>query len=128
MTNTVSTDVKSLNDIVRDKVKETFVNLIPEDQWNELVKKCTDDFVKKELESVIKEELKKKMREKVSEELSSVVYASRWENGRQIPSQLIEMITKTLVPDIVTALMSGIVNEAVMQTANNLRNNNNRGY
>lgn len=42
MNTAVSTDVKSLNDIVRDKVKETFVNLIPEDQWNELVKKCTE--------------------------------------------------------------------------------------
>ena len=93
MNTAVSTDVKSLNDVVRDKVKETFVNMIPDDQWNTLVKKCSDDFMEKELPNLIKEELKAKMRASVAEELARATAPGQWQNGRQQPSELVRVIT-----------------------------------
>lgn len=39
MATDLSTEVKSASDIISDKIKAEFVNLIPDDKWKELVTK-----------------------------------------------------------------------------------------
>lgn len=122
MNTTVSTEVKSLNDVVRDKVKETFVNMIPDDQWNTMVQKCVDSFVEKDLPELIKEILKEKLKvetaDKIAQELGSQQYDRL---GRPKPSALVETIMKTMTADVVNELIGSIMMSAVQRVQQNIR-------
>ncbi len=123
MNTTVSTDVKSLNDVVRDKVKETFVNMIPDEQWNAMVQKCVDSFVEQDLPVLVKEILSEKLKNETAEKIASeLTYSGSDRYGRPTPSKLIETIVKTMTADVVNELIGSIMMGAVQRVQQQMRN------
>lgn len=57
MSTDLSTEVKSASDIISDKIKAEFVNLIPDDKWKELVAKEIERYTTQKRNNI--EEVKK---------------------------------------------------------------------
>lgn len=124
MVNDVSTEVKSLNDKVKEKIKAAFVDLIPEDQWNSLVDATSKEFMNVELPKIVREELDKKLREEVVGLLQGKDWLEKWNGSEYVASDMLGKIIRDSAPQMVEALFSKIVADAV----NIVRNNLARGY
>lgn len=118
--NTVSTEVKSLKEIIADKVRSQFVDLIPQDQWGEMVSKEIDAFMDKPLKEMIEAELRKIAEVEIKKALQAD-YQQQWKNGQYFASELVQKIVKEHASQIIANAFSGAVQDAVQRTMNNLR-------
>ena len=122
-------DPSKLMQGVRDRIKATFVSLIPEEHWEQLVKKEIDVFfeVKEQWNSrepvspfktIVYKTLEELTKEKVKESLKRYesVY---WEGGDiKVSEEVAKLITDNSKDIIVKILGSSI-----QQVINNMRNN-----
>ena len=106
---------------VKERIKDSFVSLIPEAQWNEMVKKEVDkqeeryintnyssNFTK-DVHSVLQEEVKERIKEYLAANFSDIWY----DNGIPIcNSKVEEMITKN-AGKILTDLIGGTIQMAI---------------
>lgn len=125
MTDLQKFDPSALMEGVRQRIKATFVSLIPEDHWEQLCQKEVDNFFKEkdrnsrndcyyesEFQGVCKQVLNEIAREKIQNFLST--YDSTvWENGNiKASDNLKEMIIK-MAPEIFAATFSNMFQHAV---------------
>lgn len=97
------------NDImkgVKDRIKATFVGMIPDEQWEEMIKKECDDFLNgrvnnswgannkryfPEFKAVVQEELQNECRKRMKEYLDSPEFEVKWsEYGKTACSKAVE--------------------------------------
>lgn len=100
-------DVNEAMKNVKDRIKDAFVTLIPDEQWNEMVKKEIDTYFQKneerydnrsyrsdftrDVHSVLQQEVKERVKKYLTENFNSVWSA----NGTQICNEKVEeMVTK----------------------------------
>lgn len=90
-------DPSKLMDGVRDRIKATFVSLIPDDQWQKLVESeinkffaNTDNYNDKRspFRKIVDEELTKLAKEKISEGLKAYTNET-WNNNQLVISDLL---------------------------------------
>lgn len=118
-------DPSTLMEGVRNRVKATFVSLIPDDQWELMIKKEVDDFFKTKdqyrssreyvsdfshlCQSVLKEYFEEKIREHIKQ------YESRlWENNAIKPNEMLIELIKTHSHEIFTSIFARMVQSAVI--------------
>jgi hypothetical protein len=96
-------DARSFQDAVKEKIKKSFIDLIPENQWDELIKKSIDSFIvakpsgygsdgKSELERFVHEELRKKFSALINEKLHQYCDTYFSEEGHEKVSTMLEEI------------------------------------
>ena len=96
-------DPNSLMQGVRDKIKSSFVDLIPDEQWNQMVQKEIDDFFqpkstnnyneyKSNFQILIRNVLNEDAKQRLIDILNSPEYQENWNydgNGNKIASHAI---------------------------------------
>lgn len=121
-------DPSTLMEGVRDRIKSTFVSLIPDDQWEVMVSRTVEEFFKKKdvdsynskryesnFDRVIMTELEAFTKEKLKEMLHSPEFSIMWENNDKILSEslrnhLVESAPKIIARSI-ESLMAGVLEQ-----------------
>jgi len=121
-------DVNEAMKNVKDKIKDAFVTLIPDEQWNEMVKKEIDTYFKqtearydnrqyvsdftRDVHSILQQEVKEKVKQYLNENFNAVWY----DNGVPVCNAKVEeMITKN-AGKILSDMIGGTIQMA-MQNA-----------
>ena len=112
MSNELQT-IDNFKDILKNKVKKSFINLIPEETLDKFVEEIVIDFEKKELRNLILEELRiytKKEVQLLIKELSQTTWNGK--NNEFMPK--IKNILIEAAPEMFTAIMSHTIQHALM--------------
>lgn len=126
----------NMNDIqeqIKNRIKSAFVELIPDDSWKNLVQAEIDKWTTdtKEygtikpspLKALIAKEVEAKVREVINEELSKPEYQFRYDGDSScVPGKAIQEVIEKNIYQFVKAAYGEIVNQAVSNMANYLRN------
>lgn len=124
-------DPSKLMDGVRDRIKATFVSIIPDNHWEKLVQGVINDFMTKkkkgygyndeltsDFDNIVKDELKMFLKEKISESLNKYMEKEYDKNGNQLINKHIK---KLLIDnsEVLVAQMFGHVAENIIQEVQN---------
>lgn len=107
---------------LKERVKQEFVNLIPESHWDKFIADTVKEFTDKELKDTIKEVLRTKSKEKVVEYLNDNLNGA-WDTKKQrmaMDSRMKEMIV-SLAPE----MLAEMIEQMIMGVMQNMRS---RGY
>lgn len=116
---------------VRDKIKASFVELIPEEHWNQMVQTEVDSFFQKNIkldqydsrnryvssfEMMLNAELKKFAEEKIKEYLNGPEFQQEWGNhgGPKVSAGLSKIIVENSGA-ILTEMIGGILQMKLQQ-------------
>lgn len=126
----LSQQAVSLNNIIADRLRGEFVQLLPPETWAGLVKQELQRFTQpitgyggptaSPLQAIIREELEKKLREAIREELSTPPYLEMWQEGKYRPGSAIRDILKELTPDLVQNMFEGVIEATVCKLRSSL--------
>jgi hypothetical protein len=127
------TSPADLTDRIKEKIKETFVDLIPEDQWGTLIKSAVDNYIKprdsihsnedkpsqleNDVHAMLKETLKEKVKEKINEYSSSYFDTQ----GNTILHAEVQKILITAAPSMMAEIMGSIAANVMNNIQNNMR-------
>lgn len=124
-------DPSTLMQGVRDRIKATFVSLIPDAQWEQLTQKEIDDFFKarddyrsqrdwramSDFQKICFEEFEKLTREKVRIMLEAYT-STQWENNAPKMSEELKKLMTDNAQEIFTRMVGGMFQTAI----NNMKN------
>lgn len=118
---------------VREKIKDSFVSLIPDEQWNQMVKKELDEYFKereegagyrmyasvftKDVHSVLSEEVKFKVKEYLLNNFNDIWY----DNGVPICNEKVEEIITRNAGKIFSDMIGATIQQALSSAGYNLR-------
>jgi len=119
---------EGIKEKLRNKIKEQFVELIPEAEWDKMLADEFDKFTKGEnceMRRMMREEITKQMAAAINLEMGKSHYQMKWDNfGHEGAGQAVGKLIREHSQDLMTGLISGIVQEAV----NQMRQSIQRGY
>lgn len=114
-------DPARLMDGVRDRIKATFVALIPDDEWDKLVHNQINSFFQRqreysrsEFERICDQELNELVRRKVREVMSTYTTAQWKDNGPVISAELEKVIVAN-APELFSAMIGRMMREGLAQ-------------
>lgn len=116
---------------LRDKMKQSMIDLIPEEQWNTMLKAELDSFfsdktdrnaysyntVPSELKQVIRKILNEEIQKKVRDMLHSPQWEAEWKNNEMVAGEKIMALMKEHGASILNAWLAG----AIQQVVTNMR-------
>jgi len=116
-------DPSKLMEMVRDRIRATYVSLIPEEQWSQMVKKEIDAFfVEREgyrnyermsnFKQVVYGELEKKAKEIAKQYLDSIS-SNDWEGNVLKPSDFVKELFAEHAGKILLSTLGNMVQQAV---------------
>ncbi len=119
MSNDVSTEVKTISDKVRERIRENFSDLIPEDVWQSMVDQEVKYFIDDNIKKIVREEMEKVLRVTIKQVLSD---AGMWsmDAGDDVVTDGVRELVKRIGPEII---MEGLAERVVQAVANDFRNN-----
>lgn len=138
MTNEVEKfDPSTLMQGVKDRIKATFVSLIPEDKWETLVKTEVDNFFKSkdtgysnrtlasDFQLLVKNELNNYSISRLKEFLATEEFNKTWDqNGKVAASEGIRKMVVENSGAILTTFYGSLFQDFLQQFANNLKSRN----
>ena len=116
---------------IRDRIKASFVELIPEDAWKTLVQKEVAAFQEDKrsyggltepspLRRLIQTAMTDLFKEAIKQELSKPEYSTNMKGDLKLePSQAVRDIVKGLLPEIVTEMTGSFVENVVTKLRSN---------
>jgi hypothetical protein len=108
---------------VVEKIKASFIEFIPDLEWDKLVQKEVALFIESELKVLIKAELTAFFQAEIKKELERPEFLdSGWGEHGNLPGEAVKQIIKDLTPDFISAMFGRIVQQSVSQIKNNLQN------
>lgn len=109
----------SIQDRVRDRIKEAFVDLIPAEMWEQMVKAEIEAFTKKELPELVRHEAREAIKSMLAEEFKKPGWQARWDDGQR-PSEFVTKILADTAPNFVAAVFG----ELAQRLISDIRNGN----
>lgn len=129
MSNVPSTEVKSLKDIVSEKIRQQFASLIPDDTWNKMVGDEIDTFmngkpargyesaVDSEFKKMIQAEIKRLGAEAIKTELAKPEWQTKYIDGKSMASEAVTKLivdnANTIVAGLLSSMVQGIVSQVL---------------
>jgi len=126
----VHQDVDILSN-VKDKIRAEFVNLVPDEQWQAMVKAAVDDWFERKKEPAhndrewssdftrfVQELLREECREKIKEYFNTPEWQGQWRDGKQIASDKVAEI----VVDNADKIIGELVGYAIQNVVRNMQN------
>lgn len=128
-------DPNTLRDKITDRIKNSFVELVPEEAWQKMVQGVIDEMLTpkshgynnekrpSEMQQMIRDEITKRMKETIAKTLDQPEYQAVWDDrsGRQSAGPLVQEIIKQCAPDLVKVMFSDLVGSLVVKIHNELR-------
>jgi hypothetical protein len=125
---------ESLRDKIADRIRVSFVDLIPEDSWRLLVEEQIRHFTTgsrqwndqgaSPLQAMIRDEIKERFKTKIKEYLDSPEMQTRWfhADGTYGPGAAIEEILAGLVPQIIVAQYRSTAADIIQRIKQSMNN------
>lgn len=115
---------------VKDRIKATFVSLIPDAQWDQLCKLEIDKFFQKGFKDIVTEVMQEICKEYLKELFAQPEYsvaniwikspnANNGHYGSKVSDHVDSMI-KEKMPDMLTAMLTSVLSDAFGQFFNNV--------
>lgn len=113
---------------VKDRIKATFVSLIPDEKWNEMVKNEIDDFFKEKeisyhrtyksnFQQLVREEISAECKKRIVEYLGGKEFAVVWKsNGQLAVSDAVQEILIKNSSKIFAEMFGVMFDNALAQT------------
>jgi len=114
-------DASKVMEGVKDKIKATFVDLIPDDKWEEMIKTEIDKWLKfdnwnkSEFQNLVNKCLSEVIGEKLSALIKEKYISEIWDNGQIQPT---EELKKIIIENSGKVLL-GLLGSMVQQSLNN---------
>ncbi len=113
-----------LQEKIVEKIRASFVEFIPDVEWDNLVRTEVTRYIKDKLKPLIQEELTNLFRAEIKKELENPKFwADGWGEHGELPGEAVKEIIKELVPDMMSAMFGNIVQQITMQIRGNLTQN-----
>lgn len=111
-----------LIDNLKERVKIEFVNLVPDEEWDKLIKETINDFKEQDLKNVITQELRNHYQEVIKKYLAEKSRTGKYDDARQRYEldQGLEKIILAMAPQIFESMIS----EQIRQALNYLQQRN----
>ena len=133
-TNLEKFDPSTLMQGVKDRIKATFVSLIPDEQWDKMVKNEVDDYFKpkqigyssdrkmaSDFQILVRNIIENEATKKLKEYLTSPDFITMWaENGIPIASGQVKQMCIENSGQILANFYAGIFQNMLSMVANNL--------
>ncbi len=121
----------SLQDKVQERIRASFVDLIPEDAWKVMVEREISYFTSPSRRGdelvtpiglMIQEEIRNRLKEKLKAYLDTVIQ-TEWDEGLQayVPAAFAKEIAASMGPLLVQQMFSGVIHSAVELMKHELR-------
>jgi len=122
---------------VRDRIKSTFVSLIPDDQWEAMVKKESDGFFREkeinphvnnrqykfDFQLLVRDELHKEAQARMKKYLESPEFSDTWDNhGNTVASKAVKDMFIENSGQILAGFFAGMFQNALGQITSQLGN------
>lgn len=141
MTTTDVAPLTTVQEKIKDKIKGEFVALIPDDMWEKMVASVVSDFttdqpqrdyngrvdnskplIPSPMKAMIRAEIEALAKAKLKAEID-MLGAVTWDGyGRQVASEAVNKLIDDHFPALLASVQSGMVEMAVMQAVNHMRN------
>lgn len=136
MSNVTNFDPMTLAEKLRERIRTSFVDLIPDETWKAMVEKEIQSFTTQErnysgnhpsplqalIASIAKDEIKKRIESQVLALLTTPEYSDHWDSGTQKAGAVVEAYLKSIVPELVTTMFTGIASNAVNHLRSAMQN------
>ncbi len=118
----MSTEVQTFEARVKDKLKDTIADLIPDEDLTKLVEASLQSFKQKDLPDLIKKELTYYFTDLIKAEFKKPEYAGTWQQQSQMyTSEAIKKVVTENAHLIFSNIISGAVYSVVQQMQNNIQ-------
>lgn len=115
MSNEVSM-MASVQDKVRERIQQSFMDLLPAELFESMVKAELEKFTKTALPALVADMAKERLKELLKVEFNKSEWQDRWIGGNGAnPSALVEEILKKAAPDFVAAMFQGFALQIVQR-------------
>jgi len=116
-------DPSRLMEMVRDRIRATYVSLIPETQWTQMVQKEINTFFTEydtgyrterisPFRKIVYSELEKKAKEIANRYLESIS-SNQWENDKCVPGEFVKQLFAEKSGEILLGVLGGMVQNAI---------------
>jgi len=112
-------DLQTLNERIAERVGENLVDLIPQDQWQQIVNKEIETFKNVTAPKVISEMILKAFEESIKSHIGSFTHTNDWSSMTQEGTNA-EL--KKFLGECGGEMFAAILNPAMHQVMHNLRN------
>lgn len=117
--NTQVQTLASVQERVRERIQASFVDLIPPELWDEMVRKELGNFTHNMLPELVKKAASEKLLELLKEELNKPEWRERWgSNGQPGVSDMVGKVLREAAPSFVEAWMGNYAQQLVQSIRN----------
>ena len=122
----------NLKSKITDRIKSSFVDLVPEEAWKIMVEKEVDHFINPQkdrygsqnskaspLEGLIQAEIEDRFKRYIKTELDKPEY-STWFSDGETPPSFIKAVIEKAAPALISIMFGRVVEDAVMRIKNNM--------
>lgn len=129
-------------DKIRDRIQSSFVDLIPQEAWDGMIKGAIHEFTHKpagdyhsnhqpkpsRLQGMINKEIEERFRASMKAELDKPEYQGLWTAQGSLPSEIATEIAKAAAPQLQAAFFGQMTQMLILQLKQALANEAQRGY
>ena len=128
-------DPKKLAEGVRERIRATFVSLIPEEHWDQMIQKESDEYFRKkersrgygydqkvsDFELLVRQELNAECKKRMRVYLDSPEFVSTWDiHGQPVASEAVKNMMVDNAGLILANMFSGMFSQMMEQIKNNM--------
>ena len=114
----------SVQEKVRERIQATFMELLPESVFQQLVERETEQFMKYEAPKLVRKLAEERLREFVIEELKKPEWSERWGVNGTRCSEMVSTLLREAAPQFVEAMFGMFAQQMV----NDMRSGRLRAY
>lgn len=119
---TAGTALMTMEDRVKERLKEIVAELIPEDRWDQIVQTTVEQFEKYDLPKLVKKNLEDWFNARMREELAKPEWQAKWTNtGGQVASDAVKKLLEEAAPNLLAAMIGSVSQHVVQNFANQFR-------
>lgn len=124
---------ENVRDVIAERIKTQFIDLMPDDVFKKHVQTEIDDFFKAKknqynhqgpatslFQKIIQAEIESRFKALIKSELDKPEFQGTWDGKRQVAGEAIEKMIARLVPDLVTATFTEVVERVVSNIRNQM--------
>ena len=117
------TQVQTLQDTLRDRLRSTLLDIIPEEMFNELARSTTETFLRVDLPTLMREELKKYYLKSFQEHMQTPEFMEKYGyhmgmGGAYAPAQVFQKILEDNAAKMFAEAMGSIAARVTMDMRN----------
>lgn len=107
---------------VKEKLKESIADLIPQEKLDAIVAATTAEFMTKDLPALIKAELTAQYKDAIKAEFTKPEWQTVWENGQMTGSPALKQLLVEAAPLVLASMVAGASQSVLHQFQQSLQN------